>query len=481
MDQTREERKEEWVEEEEGASGGAPISAQPLSSGPNQSPADGDEDGHIPYGIPVSDAGDGGNELTVITNQEEFLTKIHPTFLEMVHPIESQLVDELRNTEAFSSEDEQSIAGEKTRRKRARKLWGMLHRIPEEDFAHCFMPKLKERYPHVMAGLTFQLAEVAEVNSCMRHAMRRRINLKRLVDILPSLKCCSVDEYRGLEASQYCGDKEWEEVFQILHAHSSNSDLCSAVEALLRRKKVKNPERYGETADGGFVCTCHATSSAPPPCSAASGSADEEAVLKSLRDLNVPRDRESSATYPSSPKSCHVFSDMSCTDSGMGSDSAYMQPALFTDIEQFQLKAHKDQYKEAERDINYALTWTSQIRSLFRILEKTRDDARSLAKQAKDETPSEVTNKKLRKLMEEAREHHTALGNFFQKVQGTWESVSDLEACFDFDVPQDWRMFLRARHHLLRNELQECRHFLEKAAAVFEEVSHFSRPLPLAE
>ena len=113
-----------------------------------------------------------------------------------MNPIESGLVDILLKVEALSSEDEQAIEGKETRRDKARKLWGMLHRIPEEDFEGSFIPKLKEEYPHMMSGKHFRTEGNACYAKCLRHLMMKRIDPKRVVDILPPTQCCTEDEYR---------------------------------------------------------------------------------------------------------------------------------------------------------------------------------------------------------------------------------------------------------------------------------------------
>ena len=133
----------------------------------------------------------------MFTDQDEFLKEIQPDFLANVNPIECGLVDVLRKVEALSSEDEQAIEAKETRRDKARKLFALLHKIPEEDFASSFVPKLKMEYPHVLRKKEFRLedADFCSVK-CLRHKMMKRIDLKRVVDILPSTGCCGQEEYK---------------------------------------------------------------------------------------------------------------------------------------------------------------------------------------------------------------------------------------------------------------------------------------------
>ncbi|XP_076459601.1 uncharacterized protein LOC143292857 [Babylonia areolata] len=465
--------------EEEGACGGDPVFAS-FALDLNQYLPGYCDDSAGPPALTAS-SGDGGSDTLVITHQEDFLTKILPKFLDYVDPIESGLVDTLRGVEALSSEDEQSIREENTRRKKARKLLDKLHDIPEEDFAHSFVPKLKKTHPHVLSGLVFRPQDNADTKICMRHAMRKRINLKRLIDLLRAAKCCSMDEYRRLMANQYCGNKEWEEVFELLHVNASNPDLRSAVENMLKKKKIGAPERYHESAVTGFVCMCH--SSSYQPCSPDSGNADDNTEPKSSWTLRRHHEEESSGTYPSSALSSKsLASEPIYSDSGyseLSMDAVMLQPALFSDIQQFQTMAQKVQYKKVENQINSAITATGEIRADFRRLENVRDDARSLAKQAKDEAPSEATNQKLKSLLQRARELLSAIQSSFRNVQESWEQVSNLESCFTFALPDDWGMLLRKRHYLLQKEIQECQPFVEKADSIFEEITPFCQPLPL--
>ena len=133
----------------------------------------------------------------MFTDRDAFLREIHTDFLENINPIENGLVDVLRGVDALTSGDEQAIDGKETRRDKARMFWNMLHRIPEKDFESSFVPKLKMEYPHLMSRREFRLEDAGSCSvKCLRHVMMKRIDLKRIVDILPSAQCCSQEEYK---------------------------------------------------------------------------------------------------------------------------------------------------------------------------------------------------------------------------------------------------------------------------------------------
>ncbi|KAK7489323.1 hypothetical protein BaRGS_00019431 [Batillaria attramentaria] len=73
--------------------------------------------------------------VTTFSDKAEFLNVIHLEFLKVVHPVESGLVDILRSLDVVSSDEENEIEGEKTRRDKARRLWHILHKVPSMQFA----------------------------------------------------------------------------------------------------------------------------------------------------------------------------------------------------------------------------------------------------------------------------------------------------------------------------------------------------------
>ena len=137
-----------------------------------------------------------------------------------------------------------------------------------------------------------------------------------------------------------------------------------------------------------------------------------------------------------------------------------------------------EKYKEIENRINSALEMATSIRTDLRFLEKIRDDARSHAKQAKDETPSTATHEELQTLLHRGRENYSMVEQRVMEVGRMWESVQDLNACLSFSVPADWKSYLLIRHHLLRNEERECRHCSEKAKEIINEISFFCQQMP---
>ena len=132
-----------------------------------------------------------------------------------------------------------------------------------------------------------------------------------------------------------------------------------------------------------------------------------------------------------------------------------------------------------EDQINFAIAYVSAIRTELRYLEKIRDDARSLARQSKDEkTLSHETSRELQRLQGLAKKRHSKVEETYQQVLKTWKNVRDLENSFDFEVPAGWKAHLMKRHHILRNEFQECPHLANTARSVREEITEFCRHCP---
>ena len=134
-----------------------------------------------------------------------------------------------------------------------------------------------------------------------------------------------------------------------------------------------------------------------------------------------------------------------------------------------------------ENQINTTITVASSVHTEFRDLENIRDDVRSLAKRAEDESQLTETDQKLQKLLARAKKRRSVIEELYDRVHKTWMHLRDLENCLDFEVPTDWKNLLRKRHHMLRNEVQECQHFADRAKTVIEQIVQFCQPKPETE
>ena len=136
-------------------------------------------------------------DADVYTNQKTFLRKIHTGFLKFVQPIESPLVDELVAGGIMSSDDEKEVSAKETRRDKARHLWNILHRVPPELLEKKCLPAMKKHYPHVLERATFRWdGKMDPTDHCLRHAIMKRMRLRRFADIFPPANACTQVEYR---------------------------------------------------------------------------------------------------------------------------------------------------------------------------------------------------------------------------------------------------------------------------------------------
>ena len=130
-------------------------------------------------------------------DKAQFLNDIHCKFLDLVHPIESGLMDEFRAHGAMSSDEEHLIRAETTRRDKARKMWKLLQRTPAEVFDKNCYPAISEKYPHVLEGKQFCWnGQGGTKIQCLRHVIMRSIHLKRFGDLFPPGDGCTEEEYR---------------------------------------------------------------------------------------------------------------------------------------------------------------------------------------------------------------------------------------------------------------------------------------------
>ena len=136
-------------------------------------------------------------DADVYTNQNTFLRKIHTRFLKFVQPIESLLMDELVAGGIMSSDDEKEVSAKETRRDRARHLWKILHRVPPALLENKCLPAMKKHYPHVLERATFRWdGKEDPTDRCLRHAIMKRMRLRRFADIFPPANACTQVEYR---------------------------------------------------------------------------------------------------------------------------------------------------------------------------------------------------------------------------------------------------------------------------------------------
>ena len=128
----------------------------------------------------------------------QFLQDIHMQFLKCVDD-PAALMDEFRSQGAITSDEEGQIMAKTTRRDKVRRLWSFLksdHVSSETFFKQCY-PAIKARYPHILEGKKFAWDPGEEATvPCVRHAIMKRIPLKRFADLFPSAHGCSDEEYR---------------------------------------------------------------------------------------------------------------------------------------------------------------------------------------------------------------------------------------------------------------------------------------------
>ena len=123
------------------------------------------------------------------------MRRIQPKFITEVQPVQSGLVDKLREEEVLSSNQEQQIVSKEKCEDRARALWIILFGVRPKLFADRCLPVLKKICPLVMEGATFDY-NVSQVIRCLRHFIMANMTAVRFVDVLVAAQACTLEQYR---------------------------------------------------------------------------------------------------------------------------------------------------------------------------------------------------------------------------------------------------------------------------------------------
>ncbi|XP_025113315.1 uncharacterized protein LOC112575578 isoform X2 [Pomacea canaliculata] len=282
---------------------------------------------------------------TCYKDQSTFLNAICGDFLNNIIP-EQGLLDEFFEVGAISSEEEQTVKAEPTRRGKARKLWIALQRVPPRLFGEKCVPILECKYPHVILKRQFDWKDQSKSESmCLRHVIEKRMTPRRFADILPESDCSTAAEYENVIGTQ--GPVAWKKLFNIIKQNCHSKKLKESLLKMFHTHNMQLPKNFDLLLACGFPCTCD--------------KGHQKESFSSQKVL-VPRfevETSSETSYPSS--------SLSDPDIDMSSVSS------------------EDEYHSRLDKINKAIKDASSIKPIYRDLECIQADIISFAVSAKNE------------------------------------------------------------------------------------------------
>ena len=123
------------------------------------------------------------------------MLRIQPKFITEVKPIQTGLVDRLREAGVLDGDGEQQIVSKEKCEDRARTVWIYLNKVPAKLFADRCVPVLASVCPHVLEGATFVYSASQDVR-CLRHFIMANMPAVRFADVLVATQACTLEEYR---------------------------------------------------------------------------------------------------------------------------------------------------------------------------------------------------------------------------------------------------------------------------------------------
>ncbi|KAK7495756.1 hypothetical protein BaRGS_00012976, partial [Batillaria attramentaria] len=389
------------------------------------------------------------------TDQDQFLKVIQPQFLRLAHPIESGVVDELRREEILSSDDQDELASETSRRDKARLLWSKLHRVPPKTFGEKCVPLLRRTYPHMFPTVTFRWngqKQEEEKVVCLRHVLMKRQSPKKLMDVVK------------LASGKYDGGKrQWATAFRLLHKNCKSPSVRVEMLKLFKKIGVDNPTGLRKQIRSGFPCTCKPTAQLPR-----SGKHDKirkEATVtpssSSQQDMTCGTDSSVESISNTPPTDS---SSTGQTDCWVPSPDNCQPPP-------FRSRADKKKYQAVLGSVNQGITAFEGIRLECRKLERARDELSTLLQIANDEQSlcnDDAAEAEV--LQEKAKKSAEAIDVLQKSASAALQETDELFEKTHSQIPDAHMEYLVSRRHLLVSYSKETLHFVNKASKVFGQV-----------
>ncbi|XP_070198819.1 uncharacterized protein [Littorina saxatilis] len=395
----------------------------------------------------------------VFANLDNFLLAIHARFLEIVDPIESGLIDILRQDNVLGCDEEEEIRAEATRRNKARTCWNLLLAVQPSVFErHCF-PALEKLYPHVLQKAVYSLDKL-----CLRHVIKKTC-LHRFADVFVMTGACSHDEY--CIVTEDCPDKtKWDLVFHLCAKNGKNLKFVSQVKSKLMSIQVEIPDNFHALLSTGFPCVCKTAANA------------RQSKKKLEHDSNSEA-CESSSVY-SLPTADDTIDKGNGSASISSGASGKTVKAEVSDHEieetQFETEEQKETFLLELEQTNKAVTKACSIRSLSRELAGIKEELSTLREKAKSESETStnrafLNDGKIFRLHDRARDVYQTLKQNYEEVSDLKRNIATEELTFDFEIPFTRKRVLLERRHMLVGEVTEAAPFLQQAEILFPTMS----------
>ncbi|KAK7099383.1 uncharacterized protein [Littorina saxatilis] len=433
----------------------------------------------------------------VFTNLEKFLLAIHARFLEIVDPIESGLIDILRQDNVLGCDEEEEIRAEATRINKARKCWNILQAVQPAVFQrHCF-PALNNRFPHVLQEAVFcwdRARDAAKL--CLRHVIKKTC-LRRFADVFVMTGACSHDEY--CTVTEGCPDRtKWDLVFRLCAKNGENAEFVQQVKTKLMSFQVEIPDNFHTSLSTGFPCECTAAANASQKKKKIGKSKKarrvkrqlekcipiDEFSISAIKHMKLEHDSkseacESSSVYP--PSSADDTRDKGNGSASISSGTTGQTvKAEVSDHEmeetQFETEEQKETYLLEMEQTNKAVTKACSIRSLSRELAGIKEELSTLREKAKSESETStnrafLNDGKIYRLHDRARSIYQTLKQNYEEVSELKRKIAAEELTFDFEIPFTRKKVLLERRHMLVSEVTEATSFLQQAESLYPTMS----------